>query len=335
MNYSPASRFIMFFLAATTFPFLVSQNSQASLAAQKSISIIPVWQIAQATTPKPRIAILDFDYSSVSDPRWVGIFGGGAKGISDILVNQLVESGEYSVVERSRLDAILQEQNLGTTGRIDPTTAAQLGRLLGVDAVVIGSITQFDLQTKQSGLNIPFVSTSTKETDAYVQLNVRMINTTSGEIITVAEGKGHSNQSDSSTTVIGVGGNSSTSNDGLLLTNATKEATKKIAETLNEKASTVAALPKALPTVSAVVAGIDGSNVILNKGSQDGYRPGLKVSIEQVTQEIRDPQTKKILRTISKPIGLVEIIEVDAQSSVARIVSGSKFKVGNLAKPTQ
>ena len=38
---------------------------------------------------------------------------------------------------------------------------------------------------------------------------------------------------------------------------------------------------------------------------------------------------------MSQPIGLVEIVEVDGESSVARIVSGSKFKVGNLAKPTQ
>ena len=336
MNHFPTSCVITVLLTATACPVVIGQNFPTPLPTQNSISSIPIWQIAQTTTPKPRIAILDFDYSSVSNPQWFYVFGGGAKGVSDIVVNQLVESGKYSVVERSRLDAILKEQNLATSGRIEPSTAAQVGRLLGVDAVVIGSITQFDLQKRQSGGSFLFgIGASVRDTDAYVQLNVRIVNTTTGEIITVAEGKGNSSQSDSSVSVMGIGGNASTSNESRLLTMATQEAAKQITATLNEKASTVAALPKPLPTISAVVAGVVGTNVILNKGSQDGFRPGLKVSIEQITQEVRDPQTGKILRTMSQPIGLVEIVEVDGESSVARIVSGSKFKVGNLAKPTQ
>lgn len=94
---------------------------------------------------KVRVAVLDFDYSGLSNPQWLTFLNGGASGVSDILVNKLVESGRYTVIERSRIDAVLREQNFGASGRVDAATAAQIGQILGVDVVIIGSITQFDL----------------------------------------------------------------------------------------------------------------------------------------------------------------------------------------------
>jgi curli biogenesis system outer membrane secretion channel CsgG len=111
--------------------------------------------IAQANSSrkqeKLRVAVLDFDYSGLSNPQWLTFVNGGASGVSDMLVTQLVESGRYTVIERSRIDAVLKEQNFGASGRVDASTAAQIGQILGVDVVIIGSITQFDLQKKQSG----------------------------------------------------------------------------------------------------------------------------------------------------------------------------------------
>jgi curli biogenesis system outer membrane secretion channel CsgG len=71
--------------------------------------------------------------------------------VSDLLVDRLVKDGTFSVIERSRLDAILAEQNLGLSGRLDANTAAQVGRILGVDAVILGSVTQFDVSVRRSG----------------------------------------------------------------------------------------------------------------------------------------------------------------------------------------
>ena len=285
---------------------------------------------------KTRIAILDFDYSSLSNPTWFSLFTGGAKGVSDIVINKLVQSGRYSVIERSRLDAVLQEQNLAATGRIDPTTAAQIGRILGVDAVVIGSITQFDLQQRQSGGGLFFgIGASTTDTDAYVKLNIRVVNTTTAEILSVAEGKGNVSQSDSSVRVLGIGGSSSTQNQQKLLTLATEKAVDEVVEILNAEAGKLAASPKALPAVTALVAAVVGNQVVFNKGTGDGYRPGLKLSIERVTQEIKDPATGKVIRRLSQPVGLVEIVEADAQSSVGKVLTGSQFQIGDLAKPTQ
>ena len=59
---------------------------------------------------------------------------------------QLVQSGKYVVVERAQLDAILQEQNLGASGAVTPATAAKVGKLLGVQLLLTGSMTQFSIQ---------------------------------------------------------------------------------------------------------------------------------------------------------------------------------------------
>lgn len=59
---------------------------------------------------------------------------------------------------------------------------------------------------------------------------------------------------------------------------------------------------------------------------------GSRIVIERVTQVIKDPTTGQVIRRLSQPIGQIRITEVDSTSSVGEIVSGSQFKVGDIAK---
>ena len=67
-----------------------------------------------------------------------------------MLVDKLVADGAYSVIERKALDKILAEQNFSNSDRADPSTAAKIGTVLGVDAIIIGSITQFGRDDKST-----------------------------------------------------------------------------------------------------------------------------------------------------------------------------------------
>src|ERR1700686_1805570 len=94
---------------------------------------------------KKRVAVLNFEYGTVRS-NTQAIFGTDqdvGKGISDMLVQKLVQDGKYSVIERNALDKVLGEQNFSNSDRADASTAAKIGRILGVDAIIIGSITQF------------------------------------------------------------------------------------------------------------------------------------------------------------------------------------------------
>jgi len=92
-----------------------------------------------------RVAVMNFDYGTVRSNS-AAIFGSDqdiGKGISDMLVQKLVEDGKFSVIERNALDKVLGEQNFSNSDRADASTAAKIGKVLGVDAIIIGSITQF------------------------------------------------------------------------------------------------------------------------------------------------------------------------------------------------
>ena len=65
-------------------------------------------------------------------------------------MDKLVSDGVYSVIERKQLDKIIAEQNFSNSDRADPTSAAKIARILGVDAIIIGSITQFGRDDKNT-----------------------------------------------------------------------------------------------------------------------------------------------------------------------------------------
>ena len=95
-------------------------------------------QQPQQTGEKRKVAVLDFNYATVMTSVQA-VFGTNqdiGKGISDLLVNQLVNDGTYRVIERNALDKILKEQNFSNSDRADSSTAAKIGRILGVDAII-------------------------------------------------------------------------------------------------------------------------------------------------------------------------------------------------------
>ncbi len=292
---------------------------------------------------RPRIAVLNFDFSRLSSP-YISSIPGVSQGVSDVLINKLVTNGAYAVVERTQIEAVLNEQDFGSSGQVDTNTAAQIGRILGVEAVVIGTVTQFDLSVRESGGGAPVVApfgripiaigAATKDVDANVQLNARLVNTSTAEILAVAEGQGNVSQSDSAVTVGGFGGGSATSNEEKLLFLATDQAIEQVADQLVQEADRLATLPQALPTVDALVADVFGNTVIVNKGSDDGYQEGMNLSIERVVREVTDPETGEVIRKLTEPVGRIKLTEVDSNSSVGTIVSGGSFSIGDVAKPT-
>ena len=113
---------------------------------------------------------MDFDYATVHGGV-SSIFGQDVdigKGISDLMVTNLVKDGSYSVIERKALDKIMAEQNFSNSDRANPNSAAKLGKLLGVDAIIVGSITTFGNETKNIGLggagNVDFGSSDFQNT---------------------------------------------------------------------------------------------------------------------------------------------------------------------------
>ncbi|MEK6543198.1 MAG: GNA1162 family protein [Elusimicrobiota bacterium] len=95
----------------------------------------------------------------------------------EAFTTQMIAVKNYDIIERGALDTVLQEQKLGLTGVIDQDTATQIGKLLGANAVVIGSVTQFH---QRKALIFP---------PARVSLSARLIDIKTGQIEWSAEQK--------------------------------------------------------------------------------------------------------------------------------------------------
>lgn len=78
-----------------------------------------------------------------------------AQGVTDQLYSETLTSTVdlddpfLDVVERGKLQSVLREQNITRSGAVDQTTAAEVGEILGVQAIVVGSVT--DLRTNTNG----------------------------------------------------------------------------------------------------------------------------------------------------------------------------------------
>src|SRR5271170_7200447 len=136
---------------------MISSRGKTQMKSRKPFAILlallmvaSLFQSLPATaSAKRRIAILPFEYGAVSSE--VGTYDVG-KGITSLLITKLVNDGTYSVVERQMLDSILKEQNLSVSDRADPSTACKIGKLLSVDAIIVGTVTQFGFETKNMNL---------------------------------------------------------------------------------------------------------------------------------------------------------------------------------------
>lgn len=69
--------------------------------------------------------------------------------VATTLQSMLLKTEHFQILERDKLRRILEEQNLGMSGVVDEATAARVGRLLGVDALIFGEVTMYDIEDKQ------------------------------------------------------------------------------------------------------------------------------------------------------------------------------------------
>lgn len=90
---------------------------------------------APAKGVRPNLAVFTFEEISPQRPEQ----GWGAS-LAEMLSTALINAGSYRLVERKQLQKVLEEQALGQSGALDFETAVVVGRIMSIDAIVVGSI---------------------------------------------------------------------------------------------------------------------------------------------------------------------------------------------------
>lgn len=310
-------------------------------------SIIPGCMAQQ----KKRVAVLNFEYGTV-ESSVAAIFGTNqdiGKGISDLLVQKLVQDGKYSVIERNALDKVLGEQNFSNSDRADSSTAAKIGRILGVDAVIMGTITQFGRDDQSTtigggalgGFNkYGLGGVNKRKSKAVVGITVRLVDTSTAEILAAVTGTGESTRSGSSLVGAGGGGGnaagagydmSSSNFANTILGEAVHQAVDSMGQQLDDKA---AVLPSRKIEINGLVADVTGNTLVLNVGSKSGVKVGDTLNISRPIKTVKDPTTGKVIKTLTSKVGTATVTDVDEMSATASYI-GLPAKIGDAAKNSQ
>jgi curli biogenesis system outer membrane secretion channel CsgG len=129
---------------------------------------------------KPSVAVIEFN-NETSAGWWSGGVGWELAGM---VSNELAATGSFKVLERSKIEAVLSEQNLAASGRVSAGTGAKIGKLTGAQYLIAGTVSAYEENTASTGGGISFkgISLGGNKESAYLAIDLRVINATTGEI---------------------------------------------------------------------------------------------------------------------------------------------------------
>jgi curli biogenesis system outer membrane secretion channel CsgG len=110
--------------------------------------------------------------------------GGVGWELAGMLSNELVSTKSFRVVERSKLESVISEQNLAASGRVSAGSGAKMGQLTGADYLIMGTVTSYEENTANDGGGVSFggFSVGGNKSEAYIAVDLRVVNASTGEI---------------------------------------------------------------------------------------------------------------------------------------------------------
>jgi curli biogenesis system outer membrane secretion channel CsgG len=145
--------------------------------------------LSRAEGAKPVLAVMKFQDETGAMP----FQGGIGRVVTNMLASELAARDAFTVVERRKLRAVLEEQDLAESGLLKPGEGAKIGQLTGARYLVMGTITAFqpDTETKVSGGMFRRARVEQTNHGSYLALDLRVVDTTSGEVSYARTIEGH------------------------------------------------------------------------------------------------------------------------------------------------
>jgi curli biogenesis system outer membrane secretion channel CsgG len=285
-------------------PPVVPKEAPQAMTAQKSAQIAVASQAPLAPTLKRKIALgritneTNYGQSLLRDQQGDPL----GKQVTDLMSKALTESGAYLVFERPDIGRIQGESQL-VNSKLN---------LIGVDALIIGSLTEFGRKTVGAS---GFVSSSKKQV-AFAKIDVRVVDASTGHVFFATSGAGEASNETASTFGFG----SQAGYDGTLNDAAIRQA-------VSEAVSRLSVEMNARPWQTYILK-VDGSRIYLSGGKSQGVKPGMQFSVNTQGEQIKSPQTGAV---ITLPGQQVAQIRVDGlfgegelnEGAVASVLSGS------------
>jgi curli biogenesis system outer membrane secretion channel CsgG len=219
-------------------------------------------------------------------------------GYTSHLIDALVNTRKFDVVEREELRVLAQEMAFGESEYVDVNEAVRMGNMIGADYVVIPTISYLEVNTVEK--NVPYIGGTQVSLEVKLGTAVRTVDVSTGKIIA-----SNVNKLDKTERVRQ--GNRTSSSVVEMIASVFKDSA------LAEAAMIVdVAYPIRIMSVS-------GDTVMLNRG-RGAIVKGENLKIFNVGQMLVDPDTKESLGFAEEYVGMIQVTDVDQKTSKGQIV---------------
>ena len=282
------------------------------------------YQWPSYTGPKKRIAVTRFDN------KVEGVYGNWnlGDGMAEMLTTELMKTGRFIVVERQALQDILGEQELGQTGIVKKETAAKVGQVLGAQIIVRGVVSEFRQNESGGGggIGIGGFRLGVKSSNAYVAVDIRLIDSETGQVLHSHNASG---KAESSGVAVGVSKGDVDFNGDSFKNTPIGQATRRA---IHDSILFIISEMEGMPFQAKVIK-TEGKKVWINAGSALSIKSGFKFYAYAVGEELVDPDTGLKLGADEKLIGTVEVRDVQDKYSIGFLMSGGgPLKKGDVLK---
>jgi curli biogenesis system outer membrane secretion channel CsgG len=129
---------------------------------------------------KPSVGVAEFTNETRASWWYTGV----GSDLAGMLTNELASTEKFKIVERAKLGKVLEEQDLAEAGRVSKKTGAKIGKLTGAQYLVYATVSAWEENTAGTGGGLSFrgISVGGKKEDAYLAVDLRVVDTTTGEI---------------------------------------------------------------------------------------------------------------------------------------------------------
>lgn len=263
------------------------------------------------TGPKRRVAIVDFENKTAYGKRRLGTAA------SDILITELGKTGKFILVERGKIKKLLEEQNFQASGHVDSNTIVKVGKILGVNAIITGSISQFGV--KKGGSD--YLIVQSKQIIAQASVDIRVVDVETGQILYTDSGKGMARQKTGKFLGLGTKAKYDETLEGEALRAAIVKFTDNIVSQINKK------------PWSCRVAEIISKDIYIDAGRESGLEIGTSLKLFHLGKEIISPTTGLVIGRVQKEIGIIRVESyIGEDAAVAKLVKGTLPVRGDLCK---
>lgn len=275
---------------------------------------------------KPRVAVIKFENRAPFPLEWdLG------QGLKEMLVDSLVKTDRFRVIERVEIEAVLRELQFQQRGATRQKGRQAVGRLKNVNYLVKGTITDFGhVMTSRGFLGIPYGSLFGSSQKAVIGMTLQVVDVESGEIVT-------STRLEKSVAARDVAVKATykdvTMGGSVFHRTPLGRAAAKVIDSAVRQITDDIANNKWKPVIAALQ---DDGRVVLNGGTDRHIQVGRQYQVCRRGRAIIDPETSDVLgHAKGQIVGYVEVVEVHPRFSVAEIRKGRRldFSAGDICTP--